>query len=59
MEAQKKKTGKIVIGEIAKELGKMWKKLSDKDKKPYNSKAAKSKVEHEKAIKAYQESLGM
>ena len=59
MEAQKAKHGKVIIGDIAKELGAMWKKLSDKDKKPFNSKAAKSKTEQEAAMKAYQESLGM
>tara|TARA_Y100000591_G_C21852538_1_gene712627 strand:- start:2255 stop:2671 length:417 start_codon:yes stop_codon:yes gene_type:complete len=59
MDAQKKNNGKVNIGEIAKELGKKWKALSDKDKKPFNSKAAKSKVEQEKAMKVYQESLGL
>ena len=59
MKAQKAKQGKINIGEIAKELGKKWKSLTDKDKKPFNTKAAKSKVEQEKAMKVYQESLGL
>ena len=44
MKKQKEKQGKVNIGEIAKELGAKWKKLSDKDKKPFNTKAAKSKV---------------
>ena len=59
MKKQKEKQGKINIGEIAKELGAKWKKLSDKDKKPFASKAAKSKIEQEQKMKAYQESLGM
>tara|TARA_B100001063_G_scaffold247284_1_gene292146 strand:+ start:6440 stop:6856 length:417 start_codon:yes stop_codon:yes gene_type:complete len=59
MKAQKQEKGKINIGEIAKALGKKWKALSDKDKKPFNTKAAKSKVEQEKAMKVYQESLGL
>jgi hypothetical protein len=59
MKAQKEKQGKINIGEIAKELGKKWKALTDKDKKPFNSKAAKSKVEQQQKMKVYQESLGL
>ena len=59
MKAQKEKQGKINIGEIAKALGKKWKALTDKDKKPFNSKAAKSKVEQQQKMKVYQESLGL
>lgn len=59
MKAQKEKQGKINIGEIAKELGKKWKALTDKDKKPFNSNAAKSKVEQQQKMKVYQESLGL
>jgi len=59
MKAQKEKHGKINIGEIAKALGKKWKALTDKDKKPFNSKAAKSKVEQQEKMKIYQESLGL
>lgn len=59
MKAQKEKQGKINIGEIAKTLGKKWKALTDKDKKPFNSKAAKSKVEQQEKMKVYQESLGL
>jgi hypothetical protein len=59
MKAQKKKQGKINIGEIAKELGKNWKSLTEKDKKPFATKAAKDKVTQEKAMSVYKESLGM
>ena len=59
MKAQKEKQGKINIGEIAKALGKKWKALTDKDKKPFNSKAVKSKVEQQQKMKVYQESLGL
>ena len=59
MKAQKAKDGKINIGEIAKELGKKWKSLTDKDKKPFNTKAAKGKEAHAQAMKVYQESVGM
>jgi len=59
MKIQKKKTGKINIGDIAKELGKNWKSLSEKDKIPFVSDAANSKIVQEKAMKVYQESLGL
>ena len=59
MKIQKKKMGKINIGNIAKELGKNWGKLTDKDKKPFASEAAASKLVQEKAMKVYQESLGL
>ena len=55
MKAQKEKQGKINIGEIAKALGKKWKALTDKDKKPFNSKASKSKVEQQQKMKISQE----
>jgi len=51
--------GKINIGNIAKELGKNWGTLTDKDKKPFASSAATSKLVQEKAMKVYQESLGL
>lgn len=59
MKDQKEKQGKINIGEIAKVLGKKWKALTDKDKKPFISKAAKSKVEQQQKMKVYQESFGL
>ena len=59
MKKQKEKQGKINIGLIAKELGAKWGKLTEKDKKPFASKAAKSKVEQSEKMKVYQESLGM
>ena len=59
MDKQKKDGGKVNIGEVAKELGKMWKALSDKDKKPFNTKAAKGKEAHAQAMNVYQESVGM
>jgi hypothetical protein len=37
------------IGDIAKNLGENWKKMSDKDKTPYNDKAAKAKAAYEAA----------
>jgi hypothetical protein len=37
------------IGDIAKKLGEHWKKMSDKEKTPYNDKAAKAKAAYEAA----------
>jgi hypothetical protein len=36
IEDEKKKNKKVVIGKIAKELGKKWKSLTDKEKDKYN-----------------------
>ena len=47
MKIQKKKMGKINIGNIAKELGKNWKSLTEKDKIPFASDAATSKIVQE------------
>jgi hypothetical protein len=40
-------------------LGKNWKSLTEKDKIPFASDAATSKIVQEKAMKVYQESLGL
>jgi len=37
------------IGDIAKKLGEGWKKMTDKEKTPYNDKAAKAKTAYEAA----------
>ena len=36
IEEHKKDNGKVVIGDVAKELGKLWKKLTDSKKNKYN-----------------------
>merc|ERR1719419_796431 len=41
------------LTEITTEAGKMWAKLSDGQKAPYEKKAAKSKAEAEKAMEKY------
>ena len=41
------------IGEIGKELGAMWKKVSDADKEKYNKQAAKDKERYQKELAAY------
>ncbi|XP_041641995.1 high mobility group protein B2a [Cheilinus undulatus] len=43
----------IAIGDIAKKLGELWSKTSDKDKAPYASKAAKLKEKYDKDVAAY------
>merc|ERR1712187_325167 len=48
---RKKAKGKD-ISAIGKELGAMWKKLSDKEKKPYVDKATKAKTDHEAYLKS-------
>lgn len=37
------------IGDIAKKLGEQWKKMSEKDKAPYNEKAKKAKAAYDAA----------
>lgn len=36
------------VGDIAKELGKLWKEMSDEEKAPYNDIAAKDKERYER-----------
>lgn len=43
------KFDKKQIGDIAKKLGEQWKKMSEKDKAPYNEKAKKAKAAYEVA----------
>lgn len=43
------KFDKRQIGDIAKKLGEGWKKMTDKDKAPYNDKAGKAKSAYEAA----------
>ena len=50
---KQRKVGKVKIGDIAKSLGKSWKNLSDKDRKPYLNEATKDKVRYEHEIAEY------
>ncbi|KAG3272019.1 HMGB3 [Ictidomys tridecemlineatus] len=43
----------ISIGEVAKNLGEMWKNLSDREKQPYITKAAKLKEKYKKDVADY------
>ena len=59
LEKEKKKGQKINIGNIAKALGKSWKKLKDGDKSKWNSLALKDKERYEKEIAEYNEKNGL
>ncbi|WIA30031.1 hypothetical protein OEZ86_000126 [Tetradesmus obliquus] len=41
------------VAEIGKEMGALWKKITDKDKKKYEAEAAKDKERYEKEMKSY------
>ena len=56
---KQRKVGKIKIGEIAKTLGKNWKKLTAQKMKPYNTKAIADKERYNKAIAEYNEKMGL
>ena len=53
IESQKKKNKKVVIGDIAKELGKKWKKLTDSQRGKYNTMNEKDKERYNKEIENY------
>ncbi len=53
IEKEKKKNKKVVIGNIAKELGKMWKKLSDNEKKKYEEMKNKDQARYVAEMEAY------
>lgn len=60
LDNEKKKGLKINIGNIAKALGKSWKKLNDgKDKVKWNTLALADKERYEKAIAEYNDKNGL
>ena len=59
LEKEKKKGQKVNIGNIAKALGKSWKKLKDGDKKTWNDLALADKERYEKEIAEYNEKNGL
>ena len=59
LEEEKKKGQKINIGNIAKQLGKSWKKLKDADKSKWNALALADKERYEKEIADYNEKNGL
>lgn len=46
---------KVVVGEVAKELGNMWKKKTESDKECYQILAKKDKERYVKAMEEFQE----
>jgi len=48
----------IAIGDIAKKLGELWSKQTDKDKAPFAAKASKLKEKYEKDVAAYRAKCG-
>ena len=59
LEKEKKKGQKVNIGNIAKALGKSWKKLKDGDKVKWNTLALADKERYEKEIADYNEKNGL
>jgi transketolase len=53
----KRVNGKINIPKVGKKLGKMWKKMSDKEKKPYVIKYKKAKRKYKKKMKKYEKKM--
>jgi len=41
------------VGDVAKELGKRWKQMTDADKKEYSDEAARQKADYEVAMEEY------
>ena len=54
-----RKVGKVNIGNIAKILGKGWKKLKDSQRKPFDASALKDKDRYTNAIGEYNEKNGL
>ncbi len=46
----------VQMTELSKIMGKMWKALSDKEKKPYNDKSAKDKLRAQKELEEWKKS---
>lgn len=53
MQKMTKNDTKINLGEIAKQLGKKWKKLNEEDKLPYVELSKKDKMRFENAMEKY------
>lgn len=51
--SKKSKDGKASMAIVSKELGALWKKLSDKDKKPYQVEANKDRERYKDEMEAY------
>lgn len=53
IEKAQKKNEKVVIGDIAKELGKMWKKLNQQQKMKYEEMKNQDQVRYNNELEAY------
>lgn len=53
----RKTNGKVVIGDVAKELGKLWKKLSNNNKKKYNTMKENDKQRYAQQMEDYSTNL--
>ena len=53
---KKSKTGKADMATVSKELGALWKKLSAKDKKPFEAQAEKDRERYRDEMEAYNSS---
>ena len=53
----RKTNGKVVIGDVAKELGKLWKKLTDGKKNKYNTMKENDKQRYAEAMENYSTNL--
>ena len=54
MDKQRKKNKKVVIGDVAKELGALWKALNTKKRTKYDSLAATDKERYQNEMQNYQ-----
>ena len=54
---EKEKNKKIIIGDIAKELGKRWAKLNETEKKKYDTMKEKDKVRYSQEMDTYNNKL--
>tara|TARA_Y100000816_G_C25716797_1_gene378126 strand:+ start:131 stop:553 length:423 start_codon:yes stop_codon:yes gene_type:complete len=57
IEDHKKSNGKVVIGDVAKELGKLWKKLTNANKKKYNAMKENDKQRYAEEMEDYNTKL--
>ena len=59
MKKYRKDNKKVNVGELAKKMGELWRKLSEKEKEKYVGMAQKGKEEYLKKLAEYNESLEM
>lgn len=57
IEDHRKTNGKVVIGDVAKELGKLWKKLSNNNKNKYNTMKENDKQRYAQQMEDYSTNL--